>query len=517
MQQEPVRDQGEPHCAERGSERRFRALVENAFDGVTLIGADGTMLETTPITFRGLGYTAEEYVGRNGFELLHPDDVALVSGLMARLLAQPGGKVTARYRLRHKDGSWRWVDAVATNLLGEPDVAAIVVNHRDVTEQQRLEDELRRRADELARADRHKDEFLATLAHELRSPLAPIRSATQVLKGIEPAPAELTSARDIIERQVAHLSRLVDDLLDISRVRQGKISLHHETVDAATVVARAVEIARPLLDARRHELSVALPPGPVWMIGDPTRLAQVLGNLLANAAKYMDEGGQVWLSAGEEGGEVVFRVRDRGMGIPAEMLTQVFAPFTQLERSLDRAEGGLGIGLALVRALVELHRGSVVARSEGPGRGSEFEVRLPGSSAVPRGEERSASEDSRPSGKVSRRVLVVDDNVDAAQSLALFLHASGHVVHKAHDGPAALEAALDLRPEVVLLDLGLPRMDGYEVARHLRARQPDGLVLIALTGHGQEEDRRRTREAGFDHHVVKPAAPETLLRLIGSG
>ena len=507
------------------SERRFRALVENAWDGVTLLGPDGTLLETTPITFRGLGYTPEEYVGRNGFELLHPDDVAPVGALLGQLLGQPASKVTTRYRLRHKDGSWRWVEATAANLLDDPSVAAIVINHRDVTEQKRLEDELRLRADQLADADRRKDEFLAMLAHELRNPLAPIRNATLLLERIVPAGPELSAAREIIDRQARHLSRLVDDLLDISRVTTDKITIHPETVDAAAVVTRAVETVRHLIEERRHELAISLPEAPLLLWGDPTRLVQVVGNLLGNAAKYMDEGGHIVLSLAQEQGEVVFRAHDRGMGIPAEMLSRVFDPFVQLDRGLNRAQGGLGIGLALVRSLVDLHGGTVEAFSEGPGKGSEFVVRLPLLKQVGRQQTeqgRASSHDSSgdhpPSSFSKRRVLVVDDNVDSAESLALLLRASGHQVCTAHDGPAALEVARLHRPEVVVLDLGLPRMDGYEVALRLRAEHPREVVLIALTGYGQEEDRRRTREAGFDHHLVKPADPALLRGLLaGSG
>jgi PAS domain S-box-containing protein len=510
-----VRDRSEQKRAEeaaRASESRFRALVENAWDGVTLIGADGTVLETTPITFRGLGYSPEEYVGRNGLDLLHPDDAPIVQSALARLLGQPGDKVTLRYRLRHRDGSWRWVDAIGCNLLDEPSVRAIVVNHRDVTEQQQLEDELRKRAQELVDADRRKNEFLATLAHELRNPLAAIRHSVELMKVPDSLEPISQTARAVIDRQSIHLARLVDDLLDVSRIAQGKFKIQKEILEVAMVVAAAVEIARPLVAERRHELTV-LPPGrSIHLEGDPTRLAQMLGNLLINAAKYTPERGRIWLSAGQEGDEVVFRVRDRGLGIPAEMQTRIFDLFTQVERGSDRAQGGLGIGLALVKSLAQMHGGTVKAFSEGPGQGSEFVVRLPARQAVsPPGE----AQQSQEAPGSPRRILVVDDNRDTAESLALLLRGAGHQVRTAHDGPAALEAVRNFHPKVVLLDIGLPRMDGYEVARLLRQEHhKEGMVLVALTGYGQEEDRHRSQEAGFDHHLVKPAAPEAIRQVL---
>ncbi len=513
-----ARDGTDRKLAQEGlaaSERRFRALVENAFDGVTLIAADGTVLETTPITFRGLGYAPEEYVGHNGLELLHPEDAPTVRALLGKLLHQPGEKTTAQYRLRHKDGSYRWVEAVGTNLLADPAVKAVVVNHRDITLQRRAEEALKE-------ADRRKDEFLATLAHELRNPLAPIRNAVELLRLVGPGDEALEMARNVIERQTAHLTRLVDDLLDVGRVTTGKVQLRREILDAAAVMARAIETARPLVEARRHQLTVSVPDRPLPLEGDPVRLAQVLGNLLSNAAKYMEEGGRIELSARAEGETVVFRVRDEGLGVPPDMLTRIFELFTQVERNLDRAHGGLGIGLALVKRLVELHGGTVEAHSEGPGKGSEFVVRLP---LLPmgNGEWEMGNDQQAPSGiphspfpiPHSRRVLVVDDNADTAESLALLLRVLGHEVRTAHDGPSALKVARREHPDVVLLDLGLPRLDGFEVARRLRWEYADRpLLLVALTGHGQEEDRRRCREAGFDHHLVKPAEPETLKHLL---
>jgi signal transduction histidine kinase/CheY-like chemotaxis protein len=370
---------------------------------------------------------------------------------------------------------------------------------------------------DIQEADRRKTEFLAMLAHELRNPLAPIRNAVQLLRYQGGNDPQLEWARDIIDRQVQQMARLVDDLLDVSRITRGKINLQMEPIDAAAVVSRAVETSRPLIDARHHELTVSVLPEPLMVQADSTRLAQVLSNLLNNAAKYTEDGGHVWLTVAREGDEAVFRVRDSGMGIPPELLSSVFDLFIQADRSLDRSQGGLGIGLTLVRRLVELHGGTVKAFSAGPGKGSEFVVRLPVLKNVP-APERSVKSVSPPqkNGR-SRRILVVDDNVDATESLALLLRLTGHEVSIAHDGQAALQLATTFRPSVVLLDLGLPGMSGYEVAQQMR-RLPalTDTVLVALTGYGQDEDRQRSRAAGFDHHLVKPIDPESLPRLLDS-
>ena len=373
---------------------------------------------------------------------------------------------------------------------------------------------------ELKEADRRKDEFLALLAHELRNPLAPIRSSLHALKLAGMDAAIAGRARDMMERQVGHLVRLVDDLLDVSRIMRGKIELRTEEVELAAVVARAVETARPLVEAARHELKVDLPQEPVRLDADPVRLAQVFGNLLANAAKYTEPGGRILLAAARRDGDVVVRVRDTGIGIPDDMLTRVFDPFVQTDAARGKSQGGLGLGLALVRSLVELHGGTVLARSEGPGRGSEFVVRLPTTRNAERGTR--GGDDSefrppRPEFRSSKRVLVVDDNRDAADSLAMLLRLKGHEVRVAYEGPAALAAAPEFGPDLVLLDLGMPGMDGYEVARRLR-RTPgfERKTIAALTGWGQDADRRRTRETGFDHHLVKPVDPAELSAVIAN-
>jgi CheY-like chemotaxis protein len=370
-----------------------------------------------------------------------------------------------------------------------------------------------RRSEELAEAHRRKDEFLALLGHELRNPLAPITSAARLLRLRGGADGQAEWAGQVIERQAGHLSRLVDDLLDLSRVSRGQITLRRQRVELAEVVGRAVEASRPLIEARRHELVEALPPGPVWLEADPVRLAQVIANLLNNAAKYSEDGGRITLSAVAEGAALALRVRDTGLGIAPDLLPHVLEMFVQAERSLERSQGGLGVGLTLVRRLVEMHGGSVEAHSGGPGRGSEFVVRLP-VVVPPVPPPRQPGGGGGGAAEAGLRILVVDDNRDAAESLGLLLRARGHDVRTAADGVSGLAAAAAFRPDVALLDLGMPRLSGCDLARRLRGQAwGRGLVLIALTGWGQEEDRRRTQEAGFDHHLVKPADPDALQAL----
>jgi PAS domain S-box-containing protein len=743
---------------------RYRALTEHSSDAVTLVRADGTVLYNSPSSERVLGYRPEEFVGCTAFELVHPEDRDRARSRLVELVQKPGTPMIVEMRIRHKDGSWRWVECVGTNLLAEPAVEAIVINFRDITERQqatealrqserrfaqfmehlpglawikdpdgrylyvndaaakafarprtdlygktdeelfppevaaqfrendqrgladsagvqvvetllgedgilhhsivnkfpipgtegdsvlvggmavditdrlRAENELRRSEEQfhtladsipqlawmtrpdgyifwynrrwydytgttpaqvdgwgwealhdpaelprvlrnwraalasgepwedifplrrhdgamrwhlsravplrdsegrvlrwfgtntditerlqmeeaLKEADRRKDEFLAMLAHELRNPLAPIRNAVHVLRLLGSGDLNVRRANDMIERQVQHLARLVDDLLDVSRITRGKITLHPVAVGLAMIIARATETVHPLITHRRHELTVTLPKASVWVEADVTRLAQVVANLLSNAAKYTAEGGHIWLTVEQEGSQAVVRVRDNGMGISADLLPHVFELFTQGDHSLARSEGGLGIGLTLVQRLVEMHGGSVEAHSAGPRQGSEFVVRLPAVQGPPE----LLVEDGGPECyqrplTLRRRVLVVDDNLDAAESLASLLRVGGHEVRTVHDGPTALQMAETFRPEVVLLDIGLPRMDGYEVARRLRQQTAaHKVLLVAVTGYGQEEDRQRAEEAGFDAHLVKPADPEIMNRLVCTG
>jgi PAS domain S-box-containing protein len=363
---------------------------------------------------------------------------------------------------------------------------------------------LRQAEQALREADRRKDEFLATLAHELRNPLAPIRNSLHILRlaGDDATAAE--RVHEMMERQVNHMVRLVDDLMEVSRITRGKIELKKEPVELAAVVRSAVETSRPLIEAARHQLAISLPVEPLFLEADPVRLGQVLANLLNNAAKYTEEEGQIWLTARRDGPHAVISIRDNGTGIPDDMLLKVFDLFTQAERTYDRAQGGLGIGLTLVRSLVEMHGGNVEAKSDGPGRGSEFIVRLP--CAVERcGGHVPGERAGRPAEVAPRRILVVDDNHDASHSLAMLLEFLGADVSTANDGPAALAALQTHQPSVVILDIGMPEMDGYEVARRVRELpEGQGVTLVALTGWGQDEDRRKSHEAGFDHHMTKP-------------
>ena len=350
------------------------------------------------------------------------------------------------------------------------------------------------------------------LSHELRNPLAPIRNAVHLLR-IEPAgTAASTWAHEVIDRQVDHLSHLIDDLLDVSRIASGKVRLEKQPVEFSTVISAALEASRPLVEGRKHQLTVTYPTEPVWLEGDSVRLTQVLTNLLNNAAKYTEESGQIWLTTKLMGNILVVSVRDDGIGIAPELLPQVFDLFTQADRSLERAEGGLGVGLSLVRSLVELHGGTVQATSGGSNRGSEFVIRLPTIDPPPK--LRRSLPDLTFAGKRPGRILVVDDNRDLADSTALLLELSGHEVALAFDGPGAIEQARAFRPSVVLLDVGLPGMDGYAVARILRQDPDVSAVLIALTGYGTADDRARSKEAGFDHHLVKPIDFSSLEQLL---
>jgi signal transduction histidine kinase len=376
----------------------------------------------------------------------------------------------------------------------------------------------RQAEEELQDANRRKDEFLAMLSHELRNPLAPIRNAVEVIRRLAPPDAKLTMARDVVDRQVSLLARLVEELLDVSRISQGKISLKKEPVDLARILAHSVETTRPLIDARSQTLSVSVPVAPVWLSADFARLSQVVSNLLNNASKYTGEGGRIELLATAESGAARIVVRDNGAGIEPQLLHKVFDLFVQGERALDRGQGGLGIGLTLVKRLVELHNGRVEAASDGPGRGAIFTVTLPCIAAVEPQRQAPQFPAPRSSEVYGRRVLVVDDNVDAAESTAAFLRLEGHEVKAVHDGLQALASLKVFDPHVVVLDIGLPGLDGYAVARQLRSRgDTSHVLLIALTGYGQKEDRTKAADAGFDYHFVKPADPRDIQTAIERG
>jgi CheY-like chemotaxis protein/nitrogen-specific signal transduction histidine kinase len=382
-------------------------------------------------------------------------------------------------------------------------VVAFVAAITDITERKRVEQALLKSEELLKEADRRKDEFLAMLAHELRNPLAPIANAVQLLHLEEPESPVQRRARAIIDRQTGRLARLVDDLLEVSRISTGRIQLHMEQIAIGGILERAVESVRPLIEQHRHQLLAFIPSEPIWVHADAARLEQVFVNLLNNAAKYTDEGGRIEVSVTAGDAAVAIRVTDNGIGIEPELLPRVFDLFTQAERALDRSQGGLGIGLSLVHRLVAMHGGRVEVHSE-VSSGSEFIVHLP-TIAVTGAAEVFAQIARENEAAQSLRVLIVDDNLDAAMSLAMLLEASGHRIATAHTGPEALTVAAAQQPDVIFLDIGLPELDGYEVARRLREhQQADSLVIVAMTGYGQETDRARSHAAGFDHHLVKP-------------
>ena len=383
----------------------------------------------------------------------------------------------------------------------------------ETIQRRHAEAELRQKMEQLADAGRRKDEFLAMLGHELRNPLAPVTTALQLMRLHSDEPLRVARARETVERQVEHMTRLIDDLLDVSRITRGKIELRHEAVVVSTLVARAVEAARPVIDERGHRLTLDLPDEPVTLSADPARLEQVLANLLNNAAKYTDVGGRIWLRAFVDAGQLVVSVKDNGAGLTAEMREHVFELFVQGPEMRAYTRGGLGIGLTLVRRLVEMHGGTVEARSDGPGQGSEFITRLPirvVSQPAPIDDASGAVVADLP----KRRILVVDDNVDAADALAELLRDYGHDVRAVHDGSSAIEQAALHRPDIVLLDIGMPGFDGYEVARRMRSELGLKSMLVALTGYGEARHRRLSRDAGFDQHVTKPVDIRKLERLL---
>ena len=377
----------------------------------------------------------------------------------------------------------------------------------------------RRRAEALLQeAAQRKDEFLAILAHELRNPLSAIHNAVQLMRLPSVSERQISWSRDLLDRQLKHLTRLIDDLLDVSRITSGRIKLQREPLDLIKVITQAVETAGPLIDAHSHRLSVSMPEGALYLEGDGVRLTQVLDNLLGNAAKYMNDGGSIHLSVeteeGDDGPWVTVRVRDAGVGIPKDLLEGVFELFVQAPNSSNRTHGGLGIGLALVRALVTLHGGTVQASSEGPGQGAEFVVRLPLLARLP---ESAAPERERSASGANLRILIIDDNIDSASGLGMYLETYGHEVRMAHDGGSGLSTALEFLPDTILLDIGLPDIDGYEVADRLRShKRLRAVPLVAMTGYGRESDRTRAAGAGFDHYLVKPVDYDALNQILSA-
>jgi PAS domain S-box-containing protein len=499
----------------RTSEIRYRRLFQTAKDGILILDANtGKIIDANPFMSGLLGYEQDEFVGKELWQIGLFKDIG-ESQAAYRELREKGYIRYDRLPLQTRRGGQVEVEFVS-NVYQVDGRLVAQCNIRDISERSRLERQMQEQAAALADLHRRKDEFLAMLSHELRNPLAPILNAVQLLRLQGDENLIHQQARSMIERQVGQLARLIDDLLEISRISTGKIHLHQDRMDMRSVVERAVDTARPLIDRRRHEFTVSLPPDPVWLHADATRMEQVVVNLLNNAAKYTDEGGQLWLTVRQEGDHAVLRVRDTGVGIAPELLARVFDLFTQDDRSLDRSQGGLGIGLSLVQRLVEMHGGGVEAHSAGLGRGSEFVVRLPVLlSPAPPPQPTFPEPAEQPAH--GWRVLMVDDNVDTAESMAKLLRMSGHDVRTAYDGPATLEVAEAYRPNVVLLDIGLPGMNGYEVARRLRLHpQFKNVRLVAMTGYGRESDIQLAQEAGFDCHMVKPVDLEKVHELLTS-
>jgi PAS domain S-box-containing protein len=497
----------------RQAEERMRSVVNHVIDGIITIDEHGNVESFNPAAEKLFGYKRSEVIGQN-VKILMPEPYhGEHDHYIANYLRTGEAKIIGIGREvvgRRKDGSTFPMElAVSEFHIGSRRFFTGIV--RDITERTRLEQELRQRLNDLAEADRQKNEFLAMLAHELRNPLAPMRNALHLINMPQADSATVDQARDMMDRQMHHLVRLVDDLLDVSRIIRGQIELRREAVDIAVVVTRAVETAQPVIDSHGHELSISQANERIWVEADLIRLAQVIANLLTNAAKYTNKAGRIFLTVAREDGEVVLRVRDTGLGIAPELQPHIFDLFVQGDRSLARSQGGLGIGLTLVKRLVELHGGSVAVQSGGLGQGSEFTVRLPALQVWQDADIRAPGVQAGVAGTPRKRVLVVDDNVDAAESIGMILRVSGYDVHCVYDGFSVLATARSYRPDVVVLDIGLPGMSGYDVARQLR-EQPEfkRTPLVAVTGYGQDEDRRRSLEAGFDYHLMKPINPDTL-------
>jgi PAS domain S-box-containing protein len=501
-------------------EKRLIDFVDTASIGLHWVAADGTILWANAADYEPLGYTAEEYIGHN-IDQFHADP-AVLADILRRLAA---GERLHEYeaRLRCKDGSIRHVSITSSVLFEDGKFLHTRCFTRDITDKKTIEDELEHKLQqltaeiarreqleaELHRASAAKDEFLAILGHELRNPLAPILTALDLLKlrGVQ------QREHEVIERQVRHLTRLVEDLLDVSRIARGKVELRKEVVDVGALIRQAVESVEPIFQKQQHRLVIDIPTEELPIDADAVRIAQVFVNLLSNAARYTPSGGEVRVSAERKLERIVVRVKDNGTGIDAKLLPRIFELFVQGKRSSDRSEGGLGLGLAIVHNLVRMHGGTVAAHSDGPAQGSEFVVELPRSAAQHAPATVSAGERERAGTK--RRVLVVDDNTDAADMLGHVLRSQGHEVVVANTGPDALKLCADWKPQVAVLDIGLPVMDGYELATKLRGLIDD-CRLIALTGYGREVDRARAREAGFDMHLVKPIALDAIVREISA-
>jgi PAS domain S-box-containing protein len=523
---ENLRSRAEAATAIYVQQERFRTTLTSIGDAVIVTDTEGRVTFVNPIAATLTGYREEEAKGlplQSVLNIVNEETRKEAENPVARVLAQGQIVGLANHTvLIAKDGSERPIDDSAAPIRDQYGrLTGVVLVFRDITERKHEERERRVLTRQLIEDDRRKDEFLATLAHELRNPLAPVRNAVELLRHGGDDPVVMREARGIIERQLEHMVRLIDDLLDIARVTSGKLQLRKGRVELATVVRSAVDEVRPLIAEAGHELTVSLLPEAIFVDADPTRLGQVFSNLLNNAAKYTDKGGHIWVTEERGNGEVAISVRDTGIGIAAEHLPHIFEMFAQAAPALERAQGGLGVGLALVRGLVDLHGGRIEAHSGGPRMGSEFIVHLPVDEHEPQpraeqpraGESGQAAEQRRPAA--ARRILVVDDNVDSAQSLAMLLNRMGHETQMAYDGLEAVQAAAAFKPQIILLDIGLPKLNGYEAAKKIREQaSADGLAIIALSGWGQDRDKQRALESGFDHHLTKPVDYATLEKLL---
>jgi PAS domain S-box-containing protein len=489
---------------------RLAAIVESSQDAIISKSLDGTIRTWNSGAERLFGYSRDEAVGQP-ITLIIPEDRLEEERTILDSICR-GERVETLETVRISKEKRRRDISVTVSPIRDSGGRIIGASKiaRDIAEQKRAQEALRE-------ADRRKDEFLAILAHELRNPLAPLRNGLEVMRLAADDGDAVAQARGMMERQLAHMVRLIDDLLDISRINRGKMELRRTRVLLADVVSSAVETARPVIDAAGHKLEISVPSEPVVLDADLTRLAQVFGNLLTNSTRYTERGGQIWLTVDRRDDVVLVSVRDTGIGIAAESLPRIFDMFSQVERSIERSNGGLGIGLALVKGLVEMHGGTVTAESAGPKKGTTVTVRLPVAAKCSNHETPGPSESVSPATGHGRRVLVVDDNIDAADSLTRLLRILGNDVRTAHDGIAALATADDFRPELILMDMGMPRLNGYEATRRIRERAwGPSVKIIALTGWGQKGDKERSTAAGCDGHLVKPASLEELNALMAS-
>jgi PAS domain S-box-containing protein len=494
--------------------RHMEILLDGVRDyAILLLDTRGCVLSWNDGATLLFGYHAAEVIGQSFLKFFIPEDVDTGRAQAEVRQAASSGQVTCDQWQVRRDGTRFWGCAVVTALRDERgELKGFAKVIRDTTDRKQLEMELRRQAEELADANRRKDEFLAMLSHELRNPLAPVLNSVHVLRQAPDDPTLVQFAGNMVERQVRHMARLIDDLLDVTRLTHGKVRLRTERIELGALAERVAEGVRPLMEERGHEFTVVPCAEPVWLEADPVRLDQVLVNLLNNAAEYTDRGGHIQLLVTREAPDVLIQVRDDGTGIAPDLLPRVFDLFAQADTSLDRGGGGLGIGLALVKRVVTLHGGSIRVHSEGPGRGSTFTVRLPAASDQ-------AGESTPPAECTaeprSLRMLVVDDNVDMAMSLSMLLQMHGHGVKTSHDGAAALELSRADDFDVILLDIGLPSLDGYEVAHRIRSRQIGTQpLLVGISGYGFEADRRRAMDAGFDIYLVKPVDPRVIENLL---